>query len=195
MADPARFIFSRGIKKRIGDILVDAFSTETHTRKNVVTAYPVENGYDISDHTVNQPFVLNVNGIVEPVEDSSNILDTYNRLVQLMNDKTPVTVITGLKVYDNMSIISFEVSRNPTNGQSLVFTMQLQEIRIARSQFTEIPLSQLSQSDLETYLQSQSAVDAGKGTNGQTLETNFLEPIKRSVEDFFQSTFGEDIEL
>jgi len=195
MADSARFIFSRGIKKRIGDILIDAFSTETHTKRNTITAYPVESGYDISDHTVNQPFILNINGIVEPINDSSNILDTYNKLIQLMNDKTPVTVITGLKVYDSMSIINFEVSRNPTNGQSLVFIMQLQEIRIARSQFTEIPLSQLSQSDLETYLQSQSAIDAGKGTDGQTLETNFLEPIKRSVEDFFQSTFGEDIEL
>ena len=190
MADQARFIFSKGVKKAIGNVFIDTFSVETHSKKSNITAYPIEDNSTITDHVLNLPLSLNTNGIIEPIGDNYNILDTHNKIVDLMNSKQLISIITGLKVYNNMIIIDYTVTRNAQNGQSLVFTMQSQETKIVQSQSVAIPISQLSQTDLITYEQAQANADAGKATNGQTQETNFLEEIKRQANEAADSLFG-----
>ena len=183
MADQARFIFSKGVKKAIGNIFIDAFSVETHSKKSNITSYPIEDNSTITDHVLNLPLSLNTNGIIEPIDDNYNILDTHNKIVDLMNSKQLISIITGLKVYNNMIILDYTVTRNAQNGQSLVFTMQAQETKIAQSQSVAIPISQLSQADLITYEQSQANADAGKATSGQTQTTNFLDGIEQAAND------------
>ena len=193
MANQARFIFSKGIKKAIGNIYIDAFSVEIHSKKSNITSYPIEDIKDnskITDHVLNLPLNLNTNGTIEPIDDGYNILDTHNKIVDLMNSKQLISIITGLKVYNNMIILDYTVTRNAQNGQSLVFTMQSQETKIVQSQSVAIPISQLSQADLITYEQAQANADAGKATNGQTQETNFLEEIKRQANEAADSLFG-----
>jgi len=190
MTDQARFIFLKGVKKAIGNVFIDAFSIETHTKKSNITTYPIEDNSTITDHVLNLPLNLNTNGIIEPIGDNYNILDIHNKIVDLMNSKQLISIITGLKVYNNMSILDYTVTRNAQNGQSLVFTMQAQETKIVQSQSVTIPISQLSQVDLITYEQSQANADAGKATNGQTQETNFLEEIKRQATEAADSLFG-----
>ena len=169
------------------------YKRQTHSKKSNITSYPIEDNSTITDHVLNLPLTLNTNGIIEPIGDNYNILDTHNKIVDLMNSKQLISIITGLKVYNNMSVLDYTVTRNAQNGQSLVFAMQAQETKIVQSQSVAIPVSQLSQADLITYEQAQANANAGKATNGQTQETHYLNGIEEqanSLVDGIAATLG-----
>jgi hypothetical protein len=187
MAD-TQFIFGRKNQKSIGGIQIDAFVEEGHERSAQVTRYPIEDGSNISDHVIHDPDRLSINGVVGPSsiyskniqqETSTNrVLDCYLKLEELTQKGEPVTVVTGLKVYDSMIIESFSVQRNAQNGGSLDFTMSLSRIKTVKSQ--TVSMSNLGGTD-KTKKQSKSNVSIGK-TQGETpTQTSFLDNIRRKV--------------
>ncbi len=50
-----------------------------------------------------------------------------------------LTVHTSLKTYENMAAESVDVRREPSSGDSLVFTMRVKQIRIAKVDLVEVP--------------------------------------------------------
>jgi len=192
MAESARLIFSKGNPKQIGPIIIDTFQTENHSRSSSSTTYSVEDGADISDHIRNEPLQLNITGNIEAIGDSSNILRINNQLNELIDNKELVVVVTGLKVYENMHIQSFNVSRNKQNGGSLSISMSFQQLTTVKSQAVAIPISQISTVDEKTNKQAQSDADVGKATSGQTQGQgengeNFLADIEAQVEGILGS--------
>jgi hypothetical protein len=189
MAESARFIFSKGIPKQIGPIIVNAFLAEDHTRRSSTTTYPVEDGADISDHIRNEPLNINIRGMIEAVGDGTNILESFNSLNYLMDSKTLFSVITGLKVYENMHMNSLNINRTVLNGGSLPFSARFSQITKVQSQAVAIAISQISTADEETNKQAQPSTDLGKTTSGQTQGENpedgtcYLCEIKSQVDD------------
>lgn len=186
----ARLIFSRGIPKQIGPIVVDVFQSEDHNRTSTTTNYSVENGADITDHIRNDPIQISITGHIEAIGDGSNILRVNQQLNELMDNKELITVVTGLKVYENMHIQNYSVSRNKQNGGSLPISMSFQQITKVQSQAVAISISQISIADEETNKQAQGAADVGKATSGQTQkegEDNFLADIEAQVEGILGS--------
>lgn len=187
----ARLIFRVPVQKKIGSLEVTAFVSETHTRTNSATAYPVEVGADISDHIQDLPQEFNVTGIVEPVGDGANVPAAFVELENIMATKELITVVSGLKVYENMYISSLSVPRNARNGGSLSFSASMRELRIVSSQAVEIPKAQISDADDETNKQAQATQDIGKVTSGQTQATaeasNFLDQVDAQIDDIFGS--------
>lgn len=188
MAEQARLIFSRGQPKQIGPITIDVFSTEDHTRNNSITSYPIEDGSEITDHIRNEPISLNVTGMIESIDDGSNILDIFNQLNELIDSKETFSVVTGLKVYENMFMNSLNISRNALNGGSLPISAKFTQIKKVQSQSVIIPVSQISNADETTNKQAQPKADVGKATSGQTQgaensEAGFLDEIEMQVND------------
>lgn len=192
MAEQARLIFSRGQPKQIGPITIDVFSTEDHSRNSSITSYPVEDGSEITDHIRNEPTSLNVTGIIESIGDGSNILDVFNQLNELIDSKETFSVITGLKVYENMFMSSLNISRNALNGGSLPISAKFTQIKKVQSQSVVIPISQISNADDITNKQTQPKADVGKATSGQTQgateeEAGYLDDIESQVNDILDT--------
>jgi hypothetical protein len=185
----AQILYGSDKKKSIGGIEIDAFIEETYNHTAQVTEYPVEQGFKINDHVVHSPDSISVNGVIGEAsiyEDYSQELppanraqDYYFKLVDLKEKGEPITIVTGLKVYENMLITSLSVTRNAQNGKSLVFTMDLTKVTIIKSQL--VALTNLG-GTTNTKRQTQSKVEIGK-TQGDPVpeekRNNFLDEIRK----------------
>ena len=137
----------------IAGVVIDAVISEDHIYNSRVTSYPVEDGKIISDHIINEPETLQISGMVSDTPLSfitpfsnpfsvanSPSVNAFQRLVEIHNRRELITVITGIKVYENMAITALQVPRNLQSGQSLTFTMDFQKVVTDSSvRFTENP--------------------------------------------------------
>jgi len=172
-------ILTKRTSKSIGGIVIDAFVTEGHKRQVDHTEYAIESGSTISDHVRIRPDTLDVSGLL--VVDINKSLGTaYDSLSALVDKRELVTVVTGLKVYENMVIESLNVDREASTGGSLPFTMTFQRIAIVKSQTATIPKSSLTGSDL-TQKQAQPNVDTGRNTGPTLPQHNDLSPAQQAA--------------
>ena len=170
MADAARLFFLGIPGKKIGTIDIDAFIQETHTATSTITRYPIESGSNVSDHIYNEPKELSINGYVgvakllNPDLSLDRALDAYNAITELMNKRELVTIVSGLRVYNNMHIEDFSVDRTKETGANLVFNMTCKEAQIVTSQTVTVPIPKIIKSQKK---QAAPKVDMGFTTSGQ----------------------------
>ena len=180
---PTAILFSMGMPKSIGTILVDAMPQEGHHSANVVTEYPVEDGSVIHDNVIEQPDDLTITGVcgpaslLNPISSISRVLDVDAALYKLKHDRLPVSVVTGLRYYQNMIIIDYRVDRNKDIGAALVFTIQLKSVVIIQSAQTTVPGVGGS---LTAQYQSQPTVNNG---SAQGTPADPTDPASFSVND------------
>ena len=148
---------------------------------------------NITDHIIKNPTMLTIQAIqgISKIGESSaganRVLTTFETLTLLMENKLPATVVTGLKVYEDMAITDLKVNRNAKNGQALPLQFQMTQITIVQSQTAIIPKSQLT-GDSSTQQQSQPEQDVGDTQSGQTQTTeddNFMDQIEADVDAIF----------
>lgn len=189
MAD-ARIVFPNNkIVKSIGSIEIDAFAEEEHGKSASITRYPIEDKSTISDHIVLDPETINIRGIVGTFSltgangSSNRVRDAYGKIINLMEEKTLISIVTGLRVYSDMFISNFTVPRTAQNGGALNFSMSLQHAVIVSSQVAQIPKTQITPEEP----QAQGKADIGKANSGQTQtktedNENYLAQIEAEVE-------------
>lgn len=189
--EDAMLVYGYRNKKSIGGVAIDAFVEEGHDLSAQVTSYPVEDGSTINDHVIQDPDKLIIRGVIgatsiygeDALENTINRpYNIYLKLEELKNNGEPITVVTGLKTYENMVIEAFSITRNAENGRSLEFTMNLIQVRIVKSQLTALNIGGT------TAVKRQAAPTTNKGkTQGTNLEeddgkrTSFLEEIREKV--------------
>jgi hypothetical protein len=181
---PATILFSMGLPKSIGTILIDAFEDEDHHSVVTVTTSPVEDGSTISDNAIEEPDELIINGIVgaasilNPISSLSSLasgrgslssfisrpLDVDQALYALKHARQPIQVVTGLRVYQNMVITDYRVKRNKDTGGALHFTAYLKQIIIVQSQTTSVPASQLGGSTTAVQQATDGVAGGNQGT-------------------------------
>lgn len=125
-------------KGKVGSVELDVTLREDHRYTSRVTTYPIEEGSTLADHIINEPAIVVLEGIVTDTPLSflsffNRSVDAFNRLIKIHEDRQIVTVVTGLKVYQNMAITVLDVPREVRTGQSLRFTIELQEITLDTS--------------------------------------------------------------
>lgn len=194
-------------KGKVGSVELDATLVENHRYSSNVTTYPIESGPILTDHIVNEPVIINLEGIVTDtplliLSPFNRSIDAFNRLIEIHRNREIVTVVTGLKTYQNMAITSFEVPRNVDTGQSLRFNIELQEIildttvRIAPFRQTvfgesqsNIPREILSDgSNLPYIMDDPPNSIKDQGASGFDHGTQFLIPPSQAVAAQLQSS-------
>ena len=133
---------------------VDAYPTEEHRIEVTTTTYPVESGASLTDNAFKQPERLKLTGWVSdllPASDAvANIrLDDRSRsawalIIDLMEDRLPVTVVTHLRTYRDMLITKAVAPVDVRTGRSLRFTLDLQEVLFARTRIVRLPPAAVS---------------------------------------------------
>lgn len=151
-------------KTRLGSVTLDASVSETHQADVDVTEHPVEIGSAIADHIRPKPETVVIEGLISntPMPDANaatSVLESngfryasrstqegsragqgYADLVALKDAGSLISVVTGLRTYDNMAITSLSVPRTPQTGQALRFTCALKQVRFATAKQTRIEL-------------------------------------------------------
>ncbi len=141
----------------------DATIHESHEYTNIVTEFPVEQGYNISDHVLRVPEKLTITGFVtnSPIPHSRGsmnvLLDHSDRvnaalesLLQLSGfdpagklssevsniRRVPqvVTVVTGLRSYANMVITNIVMTRDKDTGETLSPVIEMRRLIVALSE-------------------------------------------------------------
>jgi len=120
-------------KGNVGGVELDVTLREVHSFTSRVTNYPIEEGSILSDHIINEPAVVVLEGIVTDTPLAiltffNRSIDAFNRLVEIHQKREIITVVTGLKKYPRMAITNLDVPRDIRTGQSLTFSIELKQV-------------------------------------------------------------------
>jgi len=172
--------------------VVDIYTDEYHKQTVTKTKYPVETGGTLTDNAIKDPKMLTLKGFVSDLNPLIGGLITipgpgrgreaWGRIVALKDALKPVAVVTLLEVYENMLITSIDAPKNSGTGQSLQFTINLEEVQFSESQITTLPAAQLGE-DIET---KGSVVESGLQ---QSVDAN--ESVLKSISDGLQEKATE----
>lgn len=124
----------------IGTLTLDVLISESHSRSATITENPVEDGTVISDHIILEPQRVSINGFVSNahptifsflniLRNEDKVKAAFELLEQIYNLKDLFTVVTNLKVYENMFMESLTIDKDQDTGEVLNFQMDLKEIR------------------------------------------------------------------
>jgi hypothetical protein len=125
-------------------VVFDATMSEDHTSSVEWTDFPVESGLDVTDHAIENPNEVVITGVISdtplfatPTPNRSR--SAFETLIRLKESHKLVTVVTGLKVYNNMGIVSVTTTRDNQTGQAVVPVVEFKQIRLVQSVTIPIP--------------------------------------------------------
>lgn len=159
----------KATKSSIGSVELDASVSETHQGDVDVTEHPVERGANIADHARPKPESITIEGLISntplpapngqltKVTSGSAEFDSrselqptrsgqaYADLLALKDRGELLTVVTALRVYDNMILTSLSVPRDARTGQALRFSATLKQVKVVTSQLVKVVAVQKAQ--------------------------------------------------
>lgn len=71
--------------------------------------------------------------------------EAWDYLNELLENRIPFSIVTGLQRYENMILTSLSSPRSASDGKSLIFTAELREIIVVESATVKIPAFKLKQ--------------------------------------------------
>ncbi len=137
LAASAAGTLSRKRPVQVGSITLDVSLIEEHSVEIELTDHPVEKGADITDHKRRKPVALRLTGVISntPLELLGGGLDAGNRaeaawstLETLQAGAELITVVTTLKTYENMQIVTMRAPRDVKRGNVLEVTLEFREL-------------------------------------------------------------------
>ena len=137
-------------------LVFDTILTESESRSANVTQHPVESGIQPVDHIEIQPLQLTMTviwttaykvfqtedvieneGIYDPSEDRDLLL--YNKLIEIFESRTSLTIIGVSRRYQNMVLES--IQKNTNNTKATEVSLSFKEVKIVELLNVKIPPS------------------------------------------------------
>lgn len=126
---------------------IDVSVSENHSSTYDIQQHPIEDGSEIADHIIVKPKRLTIEGVItdtpsgigallivpgliDRFSGSPRSIESFKTIQNYLDGKQLFDVVTGLKVYKNMAVRSFNVPRRAMFGRGLNFTMELNELQI-----------------------------------------------------------------
>lgn len=172
----------------VSDIKFDLLVEESHTLEFDSSDHPIENGAVITDHVTQKLRTCTVTGMFTNTPDDNEIQGedvdsymndevkdasplSYNRsrdsmlaaLENLAIQRKPVRLVTALKIYPEMIILSIPVKRTSEDGESVKFQMTLREFKTANLKKT-VAFGKFNPPDMKS---SDKRLISQKNTNGK----------------------------
>jgi len=141
----------------IGVSGVDLYVDEKHRADNEITDFAIEDGGNVSDHAVKKPEMVTLTGVVSNlssfadrlfIKDQAKAQNGYQQLIDALESKTLLKVITQARVYDDMLIQSLNSKTvDVLTGGEATFEIILKRITFVKTQDDEITPDQISGDD------------------------------------------------
>src|SRR6185295_11640663 len=123
----------------------DATVRESHTSEATVTENPIESGVSVADHAYMNPLRLDIEGAVSDLPLNTAITDdlfgsasaageltrsaqALKVLQDLQSSFTVFSIQTGLRLYQNMILVSLAADQDASTARILVFRASLREV-------------------------------------------------------------------
>jgi len=131
----------------------DAMITENPSFTAELTSHPVEDGADVTDHFRRNPDKLTMVVFITNTPILPEQQGIPDRDIQIFEDLLrdiwavgePLTVITGLRTYENMVLLEVSTTRDPSTGQALSINLNFQEIVFANQARVPVPPEQVGE--------------------------------------------------
>ena len=101
--------------------------------------------------------------------------EAWQYLNQLMEKRTPFSIVTGLQRYENMVLTSLSAPRNSKDGKSLIFNGELRQVVIVESSTVKIAAFKVK-GDAKNSASSKSKLgkQSGKNASGKQADDSSL---------------------
>jgi hypothetical protein len=202
-------LFNRKNPGKIGILELDAMLSERQKYGNDITNFPIESGSSISDHVIQAPEEVEIEGFVTntPVEFLSGlrpekddrVLNAYLTLLEIAGYKYPnqayrynkltviseaknefklVEIISGLRVYTNMGLVTLDIPLDAKTGDCIKFNALFRKVNIV--EVVEIPRipETISEPPERSKKQIPDKVDTGKSGTGELESIAHIEKVK-----------------
>jgi hypothetical protein len=145
MADSISFIVANKKKSNANvdgiKYFPDCTVSISHTFDNEVTEHAIENGASFSDHSQRKNNKFSVSGVYntkslnvytgDNISQDNRIPDAYSFLVNLRESRSRFTLVSKYASYPNCTITSLRFPVAPTDGNTLLFEMDISQIRLS----------------------------------------------------------------
>lgn len=146
---------------KIDTVELDAAITEKHSAAVEITKHPIEEGANPTDHARLLPFQISVDGMLTNTPLGAELRASRGvtsnaatstgavgaagpaqrsmaALEKIRTDRRAVTVVSDFRTYSNMLITKIDVPRDAKNGESIRFSISMEEIRFVKSEVARI---------------------------------------------------------
>lgn len=181
---------------RLVELVLDASPSETHQHAAQATEFPVESGAVISDHVLQKPDVLRIEGIVTntPLPSAmgwdveaffsggfsgtfgSRSGNAYWQLLGIKESGQPVTVRTDLRSYDNMVMESFETTRDVDASEVLAFTATFKKVTTVTTRVVPVPKLDKAKAKVNKGRQPTRPADAPTSGKADSMMKRIFKP-------------------
>lgn len=115
---------------------------EDHEVKNDITKFPVQSGFDVSNHSIKRNRKVSLNAIITDTQmllseqffeysATSNSKAVFDQLKTLVREAIPCTVVTNLGEYDPVLFTSFKTKQEAGMTDAINFTIAGEEVQLA----------------------------------------------------------------
>lgn len=118
------------VSRSIGGVFVDVVISEEHESEMEIAEHPVEKGAKISDHAWRLPSRVTLESAIA----GERAVASFQQLLDVQAAGEPFSLVTGLKVYQNMLIKRLTATRDRENARVLKFEAELQEVVIVNTE-------------------------------------------------------------
>jgi len=118
------------VSRSIGGVFVDVVISEEHESEMEIAEHPVEKGAKISDHAWRLPYRVTLESAIS----GERAVASYQQLLAVQAAAEPFSLVTGLKVYNDMLIKRITATRDRENARVLKFEAELQEVVIVSTE-------------------------------------------------------------
>ncbi len=141
----AAFLFRAG-RTQIDTVVVDCTLSEGHSRELEITEHPVEDGANIADHARLKPDALSLevvlsNTVIAGPADPGRAEEAYAQLRLLQEQRKLITVVTSLRVYENMMLTLLSTPRSAKEGNAIRCQVTLRNIRLVQNKTTVVTVT------------------------------------------------------
>lgn len=195
MADNIVFIVAN--KKKISSGLSglkyfpDCTISISHTFDNDVTEHAVEDGESFTDHVQKKNKMFSVSGVYnakglsvyagDNISQDNRVADAYTFLTSLRDDRKVFTLVSKYDVYPDCVVKSLKFPVAPTDGNTLLFEMDLVQVRKAK-------LEQVNIITVQNVIDSKKDDASSTSNKGKTPTEQRISLIKGILADSSQAT-------
>lgn len=190
-------------RSEIGVLQLDALLTESFSGSSTVTAYPTESGFPVADNVARDNDTLHIEGVVTGIfpltlqysnlyaVGSARLAKARDMLKEQHDSGLPLTVLTGLNLYQGFVITAYSVERNADDGEQINISVDLVHIRKATATETAVPEAYAKKADDMSNRGTEgggttkgvaaSEKAGGTRTNAGKAATGTVTPIRQST--------------
>ncbi len=127
--------------------IFDAVFSTQHDSSLNITEHPVQSGANISDHAFKEPrmltFDIGMSDVMTSVipgqfQGDSRSINAYRKIVELQDNRLPITVATKLGTYNNMLVETITTTEDEKTIFGLRATITLREVFVVNVQTVKI---------------------------------------------------------